>query len=384
MKLEEKKFLDISYTFLGIVFYYFKVLVKLLGFTLRGFNKAVHISDKNSIKSGLDYNRSTNYFDVDLSSSGTTGEPTTVWASPLHWISEQSAQMEYFSSNGYRFRDKMVVVRGYAPKAEQHFIKRDRLRNFVWISPFHLKKENLKEIIAELSGRYFLRGYPSSLELLANLIKDHKISYPVASFTASETLSKFQRNKIEATFKCKVFDWYGTSEPAVLLFQDKNSYPAYREPLFHCKTRMDTENSEEAKIYGTSIWDTLSNLGYYDTGDTAILEDKKVIAIKGRSSDVVRLNDLNIPVTNFLTVFYGCPGVIRFQIVNFKDIVLFIVQSDSNFDEDWLFRELDKRLCKDNFTINQNLDFIQSKLGKTPHFINKISVSYNEFLESAT
>ena len=60
-----------------------------------GTNRATHISDKNSIK-GLHYNHAPNYFDVDLSSSGTTGEPTTVWSSPLHWISEQSAQMEYF------------------------------------------------------------------------------------------------------------------------------------------------------------------------------------------------------------------------------------------------------------------------------------------------
>ena len=382
MKLEEKKLLDISYTFLGIIFYYFKLSISFLGLSLRGSNRASHISDKNSIKNGLDYNRTPNYFDVDLSSSGTTGEPTTVWSSPLHWISEQSAQMEYFSNNGYRFRDKMVIVRGYAPKAGQHFIKRDRLRNFVWISPFHLKKENINEIIAELRGRYFLRGYPSSLELLAELIKDHEISAPVASFTGSETLSKFQRDKIETTFLCKVFDWYGTSEPAVILFQDKNSYPSYRAPLFHCKIKIESENSEEAKIYGASMWDALSNLGYYDTGDIAVLKDKKVIAIKGRSSDVVILSNLNIPVTNFLTVFYGCPGVSRFQIINFKDTVLFIVQSDSNFDEDWLFKELDKRLGKDNFIINQNLDFIQSQLGKTPHFINQASTLYDEFLEN--
>ena len=89
MKLDDKKLLDISYTLLGICFYYLKLVVSKLGWSLTGLNKVSHITNKSILKGGLNYRRKPNYFDVDLSSSGTTGEPTTVWASPLHWISEQ-------------------------------------------------------------------------------------------------------------------------------------------------------------------------------------------------------------------------------------------------------------------------------------------------------
>ena len=243
----------------------------------------------------------------------------------------------------------------------------------------HLKKENIREIIAELSGRYFLRGYPSSLELLANLIEGYEVTPPEACFTASETLTYFQRDRIEDAFSCKVFDWYGTSEPAVLLFQDRKSYPSYRVPLFHCKLDLSGNVSGEARILGASMWDTLSNIGFYDTGDIAVLKDGDVVAIKGRSSDVVILNGLNVPVTNFLTVFYECPGVSRFQIINFKDVVLFIVRSKDDFDEQWLIGELNLRLGKNNYRVDHISNFLQSEFGKTPHFISQPLVSSNQF-----
>lgn len=378
MKLDEKKLLDILYTILGIFFYYFKIICFRFGIVLKGINKSQHITTKNNIKLGLNYKRKPNYFDVDLSSSGTTGEPTTVYANPLHWISEQSAQMEYFSNNGYSFRDKMIIVRGFAPAPGEHFIKRDKLRNFVWISPFHLNKKNIHIIKEELSGKYFLRGYPSSLELLSKLLQNHSINYPVACFTASETLSNSQRKAIETIFSCKVYDWYGTSEPAVLLFQDKLSYPYYKTPLFHCKTRFIETSSKDVKVLGCAIWDSLSNLGYYDTGDLVILEDKQVVEIKGRSSDFLILNDLNIPVTNFLTVFYSCSGILRFQIINFKDLILFIidVDDDGTFIHDNLNVALKHRLGSVDYLIDESKKFIQSKYGKTPHFINFREISY--------
>lgn len=158
MKLDEKKILDITYSLLGVGFYYLKLIVNSLHLTLPVFNMDFHTSDKSTIQKGIKYKRRITYFDVDLSSSGTTGEPTTVFASPMHWISEQSAQMEYFASNGYRFRDRMIIVRGYAPKEGQSIIKHDKIRNFTWISPFHLTEQNKELILKELQGRYFLRG----------------------------------------------------------------------------------------------------------------------------------------------------------------------------------------------------------------------------------
>ena len=87
---------------------------------------------------------------------------------------------------------------------------------------------------------------------------------------------------------------------------------------------------------------------------------------------------ITVPVTNFLTVFYGCPGVYRFQIVNYKDIVLFIVRSEDGFEKESLTEELDKRLGKRNYAISGTSDFVQSEFGKTPHFVDQTSVNYRD------
>lgn len=368
MKLDSKRVLDNFYSITGVGFYFMKRVVAGLGFHLKGTNNSSVIINKEDLKKGLNYRRKLNYFDIDLSSSGTTGEPTTVWANPLHWISEQAAQYEYFSENGYRFRDRMIILRGYSPKDGEPIYKVDKLRNFVWISAFHLTEENITQIKSFLRGKYFLRGYPSSIFLLSKLMENEDlISKPSAIFTASETLTPHQREVIKSVFRCNTYDWYGTSEPSVILFQTKKSFPLYRSPLFHCEVYFDDNNV----IHGKAIWYSLADMGYYVTNDVALLNSERdVVGISGRKSDFIELKDRTIPITNLLTVLYTIPRIMKFQIVNYnKNRVDIIVQVDEFFESHLLSNEFDKRLGSGNYNILTNHKFISSSMGKTPFFI---------------
>ena len=372
MKLEQKRILDLTYTFSGVVWYYIMLLFKHLGVSLH-INKSENHSTKEDIQNGLNYSRAISYFDVDLSSSGTTGNPTTVYASALHWISEQAAQYQYFKENGYNFRDKMVLVRSYSPKKGEDIYKIDKLRNFIFISPFHLTEENLKIIIPFLQGRYFLRGYPSSLEILAKLLHNNtEYKKPVSIFTASETLAIDQRLLIEKEFSTQIYDWYGTSEPAVLLFQTKKSYPKYITPNFHCKFKLIEEENHKI-IYGKANWDSLSNLGYYKTNDIAEVDkDGNIIKISGRKSDIITVGKNSVPITNFLTAFYNINGILKFQILNSESNVDFRFLLKNNKCKETITKineAISNRLTEISYSTTFTEPLKKSSGGKTPFFI---------------
>lgn len=371
MKLEEKRLLDLAYSFLGVLWYYFMKLFKLLNVNLN-INKSENTTTKSDIVKGIKYNRKITYFDVDLSSSGTTGTPSTVYASPAHWISEQASQYQYFKENGYRFRDRMVLVRSYSPKKGEKFFKIDKIRNFVFISPFHLTNENISIISKFLKGRYFLRGYPSSLEILSKLFDEpYNIDPPVAIFTASETLTSFQRSIIEKKLMSRIYDWYGTSEPSVLLFQTKKSYPTYKTPNYHCDVKILKENKNKI-IYGRANWDFLSGLGFFKTDDVVETDNNgNIIAIQGRKSDIITVENSSVPLTNFLTAFYSIPDILKFQIINYPDEVEFrFILNQTN---DVLLKKIEaainNRLPNIKYSINTTKKFKRSTGGKTPFFI---------------
>ena len=68
MKLEEKRILDLTYTFSGVLWYYIMLIFKYFGIFL-DVNKSEHYSTKDDIAKGLKYSRAISYFDVDLSST---------------------------------------------------------------------------------------------------------------------------------------------------------------------------------------------------------------------------------------------------------------------------------------------------------------------------
>ena len=177
---------------------------------------------------------------------------------------------------------------------------------------------------------------------------------------------------IENRFKTRVYDWYGTSETSVLLFQTIKTYPKYITPNYHCEYKI-IEEGDNKIIYGKANWDTLSNLGYYKTNDIAEVDEHgNIIAIKGRTSDIITVADNSVPITNFLTAFYNIPGIVKFQILNSEYGVEFrFVLTDDNQKGtiDKINKEISKRLVQISYSVTFTKPLIKSSGGKTPFFI---------------
>ena len=62
-----------------------------------------------------------------------------------------------------------------------------------------------------------MRGYPASLEILAQFIKENKLNVhsPKAIHTSSEVVLPEQREVIEEAFGAPLFDWYGHRESTI-------------------------------------------------------------------------------------------------------------------------------------------------------------------------
>jgi phenylacetate-CoA ligase len=61
-----------------------------------------------------------------------------------------------------------------------------------------------------------LDGYPSTLYILATYFRSRGERFPVrAVITSSETLYDFQRELIEQTFECRVFDYFAAAERVI-------------------------------------------------------------------------------------------------------------------------------------------------------------------------
>ena len=80
-------------------------------------------------------------------------------------------------------------------------------------------KEYLQQI-QKFNPKY-LRGYPSSLELLAEYALNHGIDAinPAGIMTTAETLTKSQREILSSAFHCEVFDQFGCSDGGAMDYE---------------------------------------------------------------------------------------------------------------------------------------------------------------------
>lgn len=118
-----------------------------------------------------------------------------------------------------RFGDRVAVLRGnpIVPLQQKKppFWRYNYLHNQVLFSCFHMSNENLAHYVAELR-RYspkILDGYPSTLYVMAKYLQNvgQKLKLH-AVISSSETLYDFQRQTIEESFDCKVFDYFAAAE----------------------------------------------------------------------------------------------------------------------------------------------------------------------------
>jgi phenylacetate-CoA ligase len=268
---------------------------------------------------------------VEAHTSGTTGQPMAMRLNGRYVAIDYACMFRHWAKAGYTFRAPYAAVRSYVPDTPDGPLwKFNWWQNTLYMSAYHLKPSNAERYLEALLRfrPQFIRGYVSSINVLAEFAHPHREQFEFVRgvFTASETLSDFERANIERTFGRKLYDWYGMTEPAVVITERADhdgmevdweyGYPEFAEAPGLAAT--------ERRLIATSLHNPVMPFIRYDTEDIAALEDgldaaglyPKVRAMQGRKDEcLVTPDGARLPSLNFYSLLQTYTDILRFQFV---------------------------------------------------------------------
>lgn len=157
--------------------------------------------------------------------SGTTGSPLEVLHDDAVTAMTYAMLDRQYRWAGLRLGrggDRVAVMRGNVivpiERAGPPHWRVNHVHNQLLMSSFHMSERNLPGYVEAIRkfGAVVLDGYPSTTYLLARFVTRAGLSLPMrAVITSSETLYPFQREAIEAAFRCRVFDYFAAAERVV-------------------------------------------------------------------------------------------------------------------------------------------------------------------------
>ena len=322
---------------------------------------------------------------VLMQTSGTSGIPFSARIDIKHWIVEQAVVWRQWKSFGYHFRDKIGIIRSYAPKDNESLIKVDRLRNFIYYSPYHLSEKNCSIFYKDMINRKikFLRGYPSSIKIFASYCKKNKLKIKTLKgvLLASETLLESDKKYIKNCFDVPVINHYGLAECIVMIGNINSDNILYNYDDYGYLELI--RNNNDYNMIGTNLNNFAMPLIRYNTNDIAISNEvnkeskinfQQLISISGRKNEFIITSKEKIPVTNIYTILSKYEKISKFQIIQNNIASLEILILCNNDQEGIISNKLlkDLKLLKDkkiHIDLKFSSEFKRFGEGKIPPFI---------------
>ena len=338
MSFQERKLKHILKVAVNKVPYYkpYKSQIDFDNFSLNELKKLPVINKDIIRQNPLDFIREDKNIDTLRwkSTSGSSGKPFKV---PKGYFSDAvEVLLGYrawsFGKYGYKIREAAIVIRSFSPKENEPIYKRDFVRNFWYLSPYHINDKYLSIFleIFKKSKAKVLKGYPSSIYILTLLLKKNHIKLPQIQtiITSSETMLLKYREEIENFWKCDVLDWYGQNERTITVQQC--SYGNYHNNDDYGICEVDADNN----IIATSLNNNIMPLLRYHTNDKAIpLKDKSIACkcgrqmhipfkgVEGRQDDIIYKEGKEaIPTINFYNLMEKFQNVKQFHILQEEDL----------------------------------------------------------------
>lgn len=297
---------------------------------------------------------------INGSTGGATGEPLRYRISKDDYSMGVALLLRGWGYGGYRIGDSVAIVAGSSLIPNKKYDTRNFLisifRNIRFYSSYGISDNRLIKYLESLNKfkPLFLRGYASSIYLLASFIRenDFTLSFrPKAIFTTSEKLLDKQRKTIEEVFGTKVFDGYGLNDGGVSAFECEKHNGMH---IDFERSIMEVVNEygepvigQPGKILATSLHNYAFPFIRYDTGDIGLLEESKCLCgrqmsllkeISGRTTDILEVKGRKIgsPV---LTVLMGKFDIEQYQIIQDIDdkLIIKIVKGREFKKEDEIF-----------------------------------------------
>lgn len=329
--------------------------------------------------------------------SGTTGEPLAMRLSESFIAFDSACVFRHWSWAGYALRDPIVALRSYVPEQPgQELWRYSRAQNTLFFSAYHLTPQNCELYLDRvLTFRpRIIRGYPSTMALFSEYAyrRRHELAFVTGVFTSSETLLDHERAIIERTFGNKVFNWYGMTEPALVLTEcDRRQGMHVNWEYGHGElVPSDDLAPDEYRLVTTGFHNPAMPLIRYETGDVVRVHGANrrcdcgrslplLHSVSGRKDECLYTPDgRRLPSVNFYTMFREYDDVLRFQIAQYghREVVVRIAPTaEGRLGRDTLARirsALHARLGPSvMLTLEVTHRFITSSDGKTPPIIRR-------------
>jgi len=400
--LEEKKkfqFKKVKQSLLAAqdVPYYAKLFKEINFNPIKDFKSLEDLSkipllSKDSIKE--DYKKfikkSHNGIGIVYKTSGSTGSPMTVLLSPFMVAMDKAMIFRHHYWATKKLRPLIVSIRSYIPENENApLFKYNKLENNYYFSAYNLSKENVRKYIEKIIdiNPEVLRGYPSSVAFFSEFItkKDvENLTNLKAVITSSESLSFSERELIESKFGKVLLNWYGMTEPAVIIKENHENEGMNICFEYGYYELLDTAAPNIKKLVTTSFNNSVMPFIRYETGDlvevdrsldSAIIYDRIRNVIGRKDEYIIGESGNKIPSVNFYSLFREFKHLIGFQIIQYttKEILVLIKSGRVILKEDKqkIYTEMIKRTGKLPIYVKDNIDFLTNKDGKTLTIVKK-------------
>jgi len=316
--------------------------------------------------------------------SGSTGTPLALEVDERTYKLAMALLVDHEEAHGVPFGAKRATFAGRMLKPADDmnppFSRFNRAENQRLFSSYHINERTFPYYKNELDRfqPQELIGYPSAIYDLATHYQRSNSTpgfQPKAIITNSETLLQWQRQKIEAVFGCRIYDYYGTAEYVIFAGQDETGI--YRPNPLIGITEVETgsDSVDTGRLLATTLTNKQMPLLRYNLGDTATLADPALPttgtpglkSVNGRVDDYIETSDGRL-IGRIDHIFKGVDGIQEAQVVQKQPgsaTIRLVNDSTAVFNESILVSNCKQRLGEDfHVTVEQVQEIPRGRNGK--------------------
>jgi phenylacetate-CoA ligase len=203
-------------------------------------------------------------------SSGTTGQQLEFLLPRLLAHSLNYALLyRFYGWAGVRPGDRRVTLGGRLLSPRPPYWVHNRAENQLLLAVAHLNEDTVDAYVDRMRSfaPVFVAAHPSAVAFIAARLRERHETLAVrAVFTTGETLDPAQREDIERTFRCKVFESYGMTESVVAAFECEE-HRGFHDAVELGVMELQPHSRDLRAVVGTSLWNDVMPFIRYATGD---------------------------------------------------------------------------------------------------------------------
>lgn len=293
------------------------------------------------------------------SSGGSTGKPTNFFKDLRRHQERRADQIRHDRWCGWDIGEKMVTLWGAQrefekqPTLKERLVERYIYRSFGF-NAFDISEEKVLHYIEQIKKirPSMIIAYANVAYLFAKIIEEHKVDMGMLGLkgliSSAETLTEEKRDIIEAAFKCKVLNRYGSREVGLIAsecLKQKGMHVNSENVVIEImKDDNEVEPGQTGEVVVTDLWNYGMPMIRYKMGDVAMKSDHVcscrrglpvIGGIEGRVGDFIVDSKGGLVHGEYFThLFYGVEGVEQFQFIQeTRNLIVLRIVPGENFSK---------------------------------------------------